>query len=180
MSEITKENVDAERARRLAALADLIERFNAQYAVVNEAGKVWVFESVDDPMLERKVLVRISFADFKKMYQNTSLTVLKVKKGKTGSEEVTEVSQSQAEWWLNHRERRQFLKGVVFDPTERFGPPHYWNLWQGWPIPPAPGDWSLMRQHIMGVVCTGNQQHYDYVICWMATMVQRPNVQGKV
>src|SRR5208282_3372061 len=61
-----------------------------------------------------------------------------------------------------------------------FGPPHYWNLWQGWPIPPAPGDWSLMRQHIMGVVCTGNQQHYDYVICWMATMVQRPNVQGKV
>jgi hypothetical protein len=37
-------------------LATLIEEFNEQYAVVNEAGKAMVYEEVKDPVLNRNVL----------------------------------------------------------------------------------------------------------------------------
>ena len=40
----------------------VVEKLNAQYAVVNEAGKVWVFEEWEDPQLRRNVVVRFSNA----------------------------------------------------------------------------------------------------------------------
>jgi hypothetical protein len=159
-------------ARSLSELQALVAGFNVNYAVVNEAGKVMVFEQIRDPLLERNVLVRTSFADFRKLYQNTQLTIV-TPKGK-------KITKSHADWWLDHQHRRQFVKGVVFDPTGKIGPPHYWNLWSGWPIPPAPGDWSLMRQHILEVICSGNERYFHYVIRWIAFMVQHPELQGRV
>jgi hypothetical protein len=172
---ITKEDIDlvreAERARSLAALSEMIKRFNKQYAVVNEAGKAFIFELADDPMLSRKVLVRIGFSDFRKFYQNTRLTIT--------TAEGNKVTKTEANWWLNHTARRQYLGGVVFDPTQKAGPDR-WNLWNGFPIQPIPGDWSLMRRHILEVICWGNREHLEYIIKWLARMVQHPDQQGKV
>src|SRR3954452_13751561 len=44
--------------------------------------------------------------------------------------------------WLEHRNRRQFLGGVVMDPTNK-APADCWNLWQGFAVEPQPGDWSF-------------------------------------
>src|SRR5712671_6883958 len=57
------------------SLAAVIERFNAQYAVVNEAGIAIIYEQMPDLILNRKTLVRISFADLKKFYQNELIIV---------------------------------------------------------------------------------------------------------
>ena len=46
------------------------------------------------------------------------------------------------------------------------------NLWRGFGVTPKPGDWSLMRSHILNVVCSGNQKHFDYLIRLMAWGVQ--------
>jgi hypothetical protein len=46
------------------------------------------------------------------------------------------------------------------------------NLWRGFGITPKPGDWSLMRDHIFNVICSGNQEHFDYLIRLMACGVQ--------
>jgi hypothetical protein len=49
---------------------------------------------------------------------------------KIGNETKTK---SVADWWLNHPMRRQYLGGVIFDPTGN-APPEFWNLWTGFPI----------------------------------------------
>src|SRR5262249_41249992 len=103
------EAVPPAQADNGSGLSKLIADFNQQYAVVNEAGKTLVFEQVFDPILKRKVLVRFTFDSFRKLYQNRLLTV-------PGNPPITKTV---ANWWLNDPGRRQYLSGVVFDPTEK-------------------------------------------------------------
>ena len=49
------------------------------------------------------------------------------------------------------------------------------NLWRGFGIEPKQGDWLLLRNHLLNVVCSGNQTHFDYLIRWMALAVQSPS-----
>jgi hypothetical protein len=57
-----------------------------------------------------------------------------------------------AKLWLSHQDRKQFLGGVVFDPTNKASD-DCWNLWDGFAVKPKPGDWSLLRRHIHDVIC---------------------------
>ena len=82
-------------------------------------------------------------------------------------------------WWLSHPERRQY-DGLTFDPGKEKVIGHKLNLWQGWAIEPKQGDWSLMKQHILDVICDRDKAAYDYVIKWLAWMFQNPNKQAEV
>jgi hypothetical protein len=144
----------------------LIEKFNAKYAVVNEAGKAVVYEQVYDRMLARKVLIRITFSDLKKFYQNRILTVGKV-------------TRTEANWWLDSAQRREYLGGVVFYPTGA-APANCWNLWSGFAVKPKAGDWSLMRAHMYRVICAGDNASFEYLLNWTARMFQEPHRQGEV
>jgi Family of unknown function (DUF5906) len=72
--------------------------------------------------------------------------------------------------------RRQFLRrGVVFEPGGSLEIANdMLNMWRGFGITPQPGDWSLMHAHMLQVVCSGIQKHFDYFIQWMAYRVQHP------
>jgi hypothetical protein len=129
-----------------------------------------VFEPRTEPVLKRQVLDRISFADFKKMFQNDRLTVT------TGDKPITKTT---AEWWLNHPQRRQYLGGVVLDPTMS-APTTCWNLWSGFSVTPASGDWSLMQDHIQKVICSGDEAYYEYLLNWSARLFQRPAEPAEV
>ena len=80
-------------------------------------------------------------------------------------------------YWFNSKGRRYYLgRGVVFEPGGLLETPNDMiNLWRGFGIDPKRGDWSLMRNHIFNVVCSGRKEHFDYLIKWMAYAVQRPN-----
>lgn len=54
------------------------------------------------------------------------------------------------------------------------------NLFIGFAWAPEPGDCSLILDHIRTVWCRGNQAAFDYVIKWLAQMVQHPEELGKV
>jgi hypothetical protein len=79
--------------------------------------------------------------------------------------------------WFNWEGRRQHLgRGVVFEPGGPLEiPKDMLNLWRGFGIEPKQGDWSLLRNHILNVVCSGQQKHYDYLVKWMAYAVKHPN-----
>jgi hypothetical protein len=79
--------------------------------------------------------------------------------------------------WFNWDGRRRYLgRGVVFEPGGPLEIPNdMLNLWRGFGIEPKQGDWSLLRNHILNVVCSGQQDHYDYMVKWMAYAVQHPN-----
>ena len=153
------------------ALDKLVVEFNAKFAVFNEAGKAVIYRQQVDPVLDRSVLVRIEFTDLKKLYMNQRVPIL--------SPDGETVMKSAAELWLVSKKRRQYLEGVVFDPT-REAPPSYWNLYTGFGVAPTPGDWSLMRQHIREVICAGEREYYAYLINWAARMVQFPAEPGEV
>jgi hypothetical protein len=161
----------AERAEGRDEIATLVERFNARYAVVNEAGKAMVYERVKDPILGRFVIVRITFEDLRKLYMNQTLFVT--------SNGGKPVGKTVADWWLHDENRRQYLGGVVFDPTDK-PPDDCWNLWSGFAVEPAPGDWSLMRSHVEDVICGGDRACSEYLLNWLARMYQQPDSPAEV
>jgi hypothetical protein len=157
-------------------VAELVESFNKRYAVVNEAGKALIVELVVDPLRHRTVLSRIHFEDFRKLYMNRTITVRRINP-KDGKEK--DITKSFAEWWLDDPRRCQYIGGVVFDPTGK-STPEFWNLWTGFAVVPAPGDWSLMQDHIERVICSGDAALNKYLLDYIARMFQQPDKPGEV
>jgi len=168
---VTEADLEVARDRIRKAVVQQIADFNQRYSVVNEAGKVWIFEWRLDPVLKREVLDRISHADFRRLYENRWIDVL------TADKKI--VNKNVADLWLAAPGRRQYLDGVTFDPT-RLAPAGYMNLWRGFAVEPVPGNWSLMRQHIESIICAGVSNHADYVFDWLARLFQEPNSAGEV
>ena len=53
------------------------------------------------------------------------------------------------------------------------------NLYQGLAVQPKQGDCSRMRDHLLHVICGGNQELYGYVMKWLARMFQQPDKPGE-
>jgi hypothetical protein len=73
--------------------------------------------------------------------------------------------------WLRSPDRRTYLD-VVFDPDENS--PDILNLYRGFAIKPAKGRWSLFEEHIFENICGGRKDYYEWLIQWMAQIVQEP------
>ena len=155
-----------------AAVAEVVARFNTLYLVVNEGGKAVILQPGYDPILKRRRYDRMAPADLRILYLNELVEVGVDEKGNP-------VMKGAADVWLRHPERRQFIAGVTFDPTNAVQP-GVLNLWQGYAVKPAPGDWSLMRSHIEAVICDGDPVRFNYLMGWMARMLQQPAEQGEV
>lgn len=78
-------------------------------------------------------------------------------------------------WWFDQAERRQYRR-VVFEPAqEAIGD---LNLWEGFAVQPLSGDLHQSYvQHIRDNICRGDEERFEYLIKWMARVVQRPNSQ---
>jgi Family of unknown function (DUF5906) len=102
--------------------------------------------------------------DFHKMFGN-----VRVQQGK----KTIEISRVWFEW---EGRRQYFGRGVVFEPGgPQEIPDDMLNLWRGFGLKPKQGDWSLLRNHMLNVVCSRRQGDFDYLLKWMAYAVQRPN-----
>lgn len=78
--------------------------------------------------------------------------------------------------WIAHPDRRTFDQ-VVNDSTQlpysTVG--NSFNLWPGFAIPPsAEGNCELLLEHIRDVICRENEERYQWVMMWLAAMVQHP------
>ncbi|SHL47317.1 primase-helicase family protein [Bradyrhizobium lablabi] len=141
---------------RGASLSDLRSAMNKIFAVVRYGDQILIANIVG------KTINFMSDSDFHKMLANQ---VFGFANGKT-------IKLSTA--WLNWPFRRQFIgRGAVFEPG---GPLEIsgdmLNIFRGLAIDPAPGDWSLMQSHILKVLCSGQQDIFDYFVSWMAWSVQ--------
>lgn len=154
------------------AVSEVVARFNALYLVVNEGGKAVILQPGYDPILKRRRYDRLALADLRALYMNERVQV-------GLDEKKNPVLKGAADVWLRHPDRRQFIAGVTFDPTNAVQP-GVLNLWQGFAVKPAPGNWSLMRSHIEAVICDGDPVRFNYLMGWMARMLQHPAEQGEV
>jgi hypothetical protein len=147
-----------------------LNEMNGQFAVVREGGKTLVISETIDPVLHRRVIERSSFTDIRNFYNNQQIAVSENSRGEPKYSPL-------GDWWLDHQDRRQY-DGVVFDPGKET--PGYFNMWRGFAVVPARGDWSLMKNHICQVICAANEDYYRYFMDWCASAVQRPGQPGEV
>jgi hypothetical protein len=77
-----------------------------------------------------------------------------------------------AKYWMSHPQRKQY-EGIVFDPSRLETPSHF-NLWRGFAIEPRPGDCSKFLAHLRDNVCRGDEPLYNWVVGWLADIVQHP------
>lgn len=83
---------------------------------------------------------------------------------------------SKASFWLRHAHASHFSE-VVFDPSMPPGENgETWNLWRGFAIEPEPGDWQLLKAHILENVGRGDHEIYEWLMNWMALGVQQPGL----
>jgi Family of unknown function (DUF5906) len=156
-----------------AEIAAAVDELNAKFMVVNESGNAVILQPGLDPVLRRRRYDRLSPRDLGILYQNRKIQVGLDEKGKP-------VFRTASELWLNSPDRRQFIEGVTFDPSRAGAEPGVLNLWEGFAVEPRPDDWSLMREHIFRIICGGDTALFEYLLGWMARMVQRPAEQGEV
>src|SRR5262249_5085047 len=83
-----------------------------------------------------------------------------------------------AKVWVASPQRRQH-KGVVFEPAAA-DTGGYLNLWTRWGVEPRQGSWRRLRDHIFENVVDGDERAGDWLIRWMADVVQHPNRPSEI
>ncbi|MEX2123262.1 MAG: primase-helicase family protein [Woeseia sp.] len=152
------------------AVDPMLEMLNKRYAVIkNLGGKCRIVEEVEDEALERKVLSKITPADFKLAWANRSVQVGQKNDG-------SPVYKPSGHWWFEHPLRREYDRMVFVPGTV---PSNVYNLWQGFTVEPAQGSCTLLLAHIKDNICNGDEEHFQYLVRWMARTVQHPNKVGE-
>lgn len=141
-----------------------IDALNREYAFVLLGGKdaiLWETHDADGrPSVE--------FLAVEAFHRKHAAEVLQIGKR---SEPLTQA-------WMSSPKRRSY-QAVVFKPGKDLAP-QFFNLWKGFAVQPAAGDWSLMRCHIRDVICSGDPALDRYVMGWLARAVQLPGTRGEV
>jgi hypothetical protein len=147
-----------------------IAELNKDHFVAYEGSRVFVFREKYDHVLKRRFYDRIRPKDFETAHENHRVTVF-------NANGVSEIGFGK--YWLRHPERRQYLGGVVFDPSSKHRPDQF-NLWTGFRVEPKKGSWKKFRKHLYRVVCRRDKRLFKYLIRWLANAVQHPEKQGEV
>ncbi len=148
-----------------------LDEMNQRFAVIrNIGGKCRIVEEVPCPIIDgRKKLTFQSFGEFKNGYSH-----LKVETG-THDKKGDPIKKPLGIWWLDSENRRQY-DSLVFAPNRIV--PNAYNLWDGFSCDALPGDCSLFLDHVKDNVCGGNEEHYAYLMGWLARLIQKPDSPG--
>ena len=162
-----------ERARE-EVIEPMLRKLNGNHAVIADiGGKCRVISEVLDQNLARPRtrISKQSFEDFRNRYMHIKVQV--------GTDDKGQPKYAPAgKWWLENPLRRQY-DTMVFAPGREV--PDAYNLWQGFACEAIPGSGhEPFLQHLRDNVCSGNEEHFWYLVRWMARAVQRPGEQGHV
>lgn len=158
------------RARE-EAVHPWLRRMNEEHAVIEDlGGRCRVVSEVMDPALNRPRLSKQTFDDFRNRYMH-----VQVELGRDAEGEVIRVPLGK--FWLSNPNRRQY-KTISFTPGREA--PDSYNLWRGFACEARPGDCGRFLSHVRDNVCSGNEEHYEYLMSWLARCVQRPDSPGEV
>ena len=152
--------------KNLSREKNIIDELNQRHAVVSINGSCLVLNEEIDPINGHQDISLSKFKDFKNRYLNKTEFI------RNSNAKPVNI----ADLWLRSPRRRQY-EGIVFSPGKEHE--NYYNLYRGWNIKPARGDWSLFKKHIFEVIAGSKQDIYDYVIAWMAHAVQYPGSDNK-
>lgn len=161
-------------AAREEAINPGLRELNSRHCVIesDRGGRCVVAEEDWDEVMNRWHIKYQSFEAFRNRYMHRMIQV--------GTDKANNpIFMPLGKWWLMQEHRRQYRK-IVFWPNREV-PPDQYNLWRGFGCDAKPGDGHLgFLGHIMDNLCDGDQDLFDYVLNWMARMIQQPDRPGEV
>lgn len=135
-------------------LSQHLNDYNNRFFVMLVGGTPLVFDETSKNVVEQSM----TFTNFRQMYQND----------KIGSDCVP------AEW-LKYPLRRTLSGEIIHAPDKLHGiSGNDFNTYTGPVINPAPGDSSIISDHICQCLCGGDRVQFDYYIGLLAHMFQKP------
>lgn len=144
--------------------------FNDDHFVTAIGGKVRVVR--EELIGNRRKFTFYERGSFEALYCNRWVEIGEDANGNPKFQEL-------GKWWFKHPNRRQYLGGIVFDPGAESDPSQY-NLWRGFSCKAVGGDAHIpYLDHIRDNICHGNEDHYNYLLNWMARVVQNPATQSE-
>ncbi len=140
-----------------------LKGMNKEYAACLLSGKFRIIAEYFDFSEEKHTIDFLEIGSFHNFFSNKKVFVNTEKGTK-----MMPLSKCWQEW-----PKRITYRNVVFSPGNNISDQSY-NLFRGFPINPKRGDWHLMQEHIYNILCCQNQKYFDYLLGWMARMVQDP------
>lgn len=148
------------------AIDPWLQTLNSEYFAVIVGGKFRVVRRKNTGVFEY-----MEVGAFKNIFSNQ---VVKFK-GPNGEDCFKKLGQ----WWLDHPNRRTYMGGIIFDPSNNHQTDEF-NLWQGFAYSPKEGKLhQRYLEHIFENICSSNQEYYDYIIGWVARLIQTPATQSE-
>lgn len=144
-----------------AALLAHVEEMNETFASVLVGGKHKIMRVTAQKGQER--LEFFSRRELELLYANTLIQVGK----KAWANHIKA--------WATHSNARTYLLGIEFRPGHVL-PPECYNTWRGFSVQPKQnkGLLTLILDHILLVICGGDDALYNYVLKWIAYTFQYP------
>lgn len=143
-----------------------IERVNSEYGLTVVGGKVRIIRDriihyeADSHMSSYDLLDKFAFET---LMENVKVTV----------DEETGKKAPLSKIWLASEARRTYPNGIGLFPEG--APAGYYNTWGGFSVVPKEGDCSKFLNHIEVVICNNDELHYNWVLDWLADLIQNPS-----
>ena len=146
----------------------LIAEMNKEFCIVPMGGDICVLQkrNVPEEMSHEAAYVIYRRGGFKNLLENQRVPMVDAN-GRT-------VMMSVADLWLADENRRTYPMGMGMFPGQPQDHAGYYNMWQGFAVEPCPGKWGLFKSHIRDIICGGNVEMFEWVMDWMADLVQHP------
>lgn len=154
----------ATNGKKQAGSSALLLDLQAQYALLNMAGKVCV--------LDRECMnTSASDGAAKKLVLSSRIdgALLMARRARALYPDVA-AKEAIQEFFVSPG--TTCYSGIEFNPAGTS--PNYLNLWVGPTVTPTPGQWPLIKEFLLNVICSGNQSQFDYLIRLIAHALQRP------
>lgn len=154
---------------------NLIDEMNAKHFVIT-IGKDELIGTVRDgeTIFQSPAALRIRYAN-----QKVKSGKRAGKPKKNGEETEVDTYKSKFDIWLEHPGRLDY-RTITFAPPPVVPHPKDFNLWSGFTIDPQPGCCDRLLYHIRAVICSGNEEHYEYLMDLLALGVQQPGVRSEI
>ena len=143
-------------------LFEFIEAINEEYALVLRGSQVLIMRYwTGEDNVSR--LTFLSVKDFQTLLANQQIW-----------SDADKKFLPVAPLWLKSPMRAQY-EDVYFKPCDKEYKLRY-NLWRGFAVLPdnSKGQHDLFLKHIEENICSGNEEHYNWVIDWLAHLIQKP------
>jgi hypothetical protein len=142
----------------------VLQELNDKYMVVNENGNLVIYSDRLDQQLNRHVYDRMALATLTGLYANRFVWVMNA----DGKHKKIPI----AKWWFQHKQRRQYIQGVTFEPGRNGADGGLLNLWRDFGVDVKEAkNWDLLKTHIKENICSNQDIWFEYLMNWMAQMV---------